>query len=791
MSFEFPDDIKDLQRELRRFLQQVSPPARARAVLEGDAGKSQGLTAHLAAQGWLAAGMPTAYGGQGLGPLASCALAEELGRTLAPTAAGTSLFLAAEAILLAGNTTQKKNWLPLLASGAKTGAFAVCESAGAWSERQVRCRLRNGKLRGTKHAVVDGLSADVAIVAARGSQGVKLLLVELAHRSVRRVAQESIDPSRPIATLQFRDTPASLLGKGVGWQALQRLLDRAAVLFAFEQLGAADAALEMARQYALQRVAFGRVVGSFQALKHKLAEVYIGNELARRNAHHAASVLARGGASLPIAAATARVSACEALERAARENFQTHGGVGVTWANDCHLFYRRARHLATCIGTLPQWRDRLAGLLIATQAGARQPANKQPDDQPEDAAYRKKVRAWLKANAKEFRWAPGADAAARLRLCRGWMQRKAAGGYAGIALASEYGGQGRTPLQEVIFHEEEHQAIMGNYDESFGGNLVGMAVPTMLAHAQPGWAKKLIAPTIRGELLWCQMFSEPGAGSDLAGIRTRAVRDGDHWIINGQKIWTSGAQNADWGLLLTRSDPGKPKHQGLTYFLIDMKSPGVQVRPLKQISGRADFNEVFFTDVRIPDGQRMGEVNGGWLVAMTTMMNERLSLMVDPATSRDVLAPLLRLAKRTPGPDGRMLALDNAFRDRIASYYAVIAGMTQVRGHIRTMLGRGHVPGPEATIGKVTIAKWTQEMSLYGMDLIGTASQTVTTSADPDLAALQEAYFLTVGYRIGGGTEEIAKNIISERLLGLPQEARPDKTAPFNEGSSLAAARRA
>jgi alkylation response protein AidB-like acyl-CoA dehydrogenase len=313
-------------------------------------------------------------------------------------------------------------------------------------------------------------------------------------------------------------------------------------------------------------------------------------------------------------------------------------------------------------------------------------------------------------------------------------------------------------------------------------------VPTILAHAQPGWAEKLVGPTIRGDILWCQMFSEPGAGSDLAAIRTRAARSGDDWIVNGQKIWTSGAHNADWGLLLTRTDLSRPKHQGLTYFLLDMKAPGVEVRPLRQISGRSDFNEVFLTDVRIQDSQRLGEVNGGWLVAMTTMMNERLSLMVDPSTSRDVLAPLVRLAARTPGPDGALLADDNDFRDKIASYYVVIAGMQQVRGHIRTVLGRGHKPGPEATIGKVTMAKWTQEMAIYGMDMIGSASQVIDVAGDPDLAALQEAYFLTVGYRIGGGTEEIAKNIISERLLGMPQESRPDKAAPFNEAGALAIA---
>jgi alkylation response protein AidB-like acyl-CoA dehydrogenase len=790
VSFDFPDEIKELQLELRRFLQKTCTSACVRATIEGDSGKARELTAQLATHGWLGAGIPGIYGGQGLGPLAACAVAEELGRALAPGSCGSSLFLVAEAILLAGSAAQKKAWVPALVSGARTGALAVCEKPGAWSARNIAATFRRGKLSGTKQAVVDGLDADLALVAARTSRGVQLLLVDLNHKSVRRSARESMDPSRPVASIRFRDTPASLLGGGAGWSVLETLLDRAAVVFAFEQLGVAEAALEMARQYALQRVAFGRVIGSFQAIKHKLADVYIANELARRNAHFAAAVVARGGRDLATAAATARVAACEALERAARENLQVHGGVGVTWTNDCHLYYRRARHLATCIGTLPQWRDRLAGLVIAARMSNRHQAVAVADESAEAAAYRARVRAWLKTNFRDYRWPPGADAAERLRLCRGWMTRKTAGGFTGIALPINLGGQGGTPLQEVIFCEEEHKVIMGSYDESFGGNLVGMAVPTMLAHAQPGWAEKLVSPTIRGDILWCQMFSEPDAGSDLAGIRTRAIRSGDEWIVNGQKIWTSGAQNADWGLLLTRTDVTQPKHQGLTYFLLDMKSPGVEVRPLKQISGRSDFNEVFFTDVKIPDSQRMGEVNGGWQVAMTTMMNERLSLMVDPSTSRDVLAPLIRLAARTAGPDGSPLTGDNDFRDRIASYHVVIAGMTHVRGHIRTVLGRGHTPGPEATIGKVTMAKWTQEMAIYGMDMTGTMSQVIDVAGDPDLAALQEAYFLTVGYRIGGGTEEIAKNIISERLLGLPQESRPDKAVPFNEVAALANARR-
>jgi alkylation response protein AidB-like acyl-CoA dehydrogenase len=223
-------------------------------------------------------------------------------------------------------------------------------------------------LHGVKVAVADGLEADIAIVSARSDAQVHLCVVDLKAPGVTRAAQTSLDPTRPLATLTFREAPAELLPAGVGWEFQQRLLDRAAVLFAFEQQGGADAALEMARDYALHRHAFGRPIGSFQAIKHKLADVYIANELSRSNAYFAAWALSKNSAELPLAAATARVAACEAFELAARENMQTHGGVSATWAHDCHLFYRRARHLASCIGSVQQWRDRAAGLLVAQHA---------------------------------------------------------------------------------------------------------------------------------------------------------------------------------------------------------------------------------------------------------------------------------------------------------------------------------------------------------------------------------------------------------------------------------------
>lgn len=397
------------------------------------------------------------------------------------------------------------------------------------------------------------------------------------------------------------------------------------------------------------------------------------------------------------------------------------------------------------------------------------------------AAFRAEVQTWLAANAPPYQWGPGTSDEDRFRLCREWMKVKADAGYAGIYYPKEIGGRGGTPLEDIIFREEEWKWMNGSFDESAGGNLVGMAIPAVLTHAQPGWAERLIPKTLSGEYLWCQLFSEPSGGSDMAGVRTRVVRCGDDWLVNGQKIWTSGAIHADWGLLLARSNPSKPKHKGLTAFLLDMKTPGIEIRPLKQISGRADFNEVFFTDVRIPDDARLGEVDGGWAVALTIMMNERYSLLYDPSTSRDVIAPLIRIAARTESVNGGRLIDDPAFKEKLASYHVVVAGMHHARARIREVLGAGNIPGPEASIGKLLLSQWLQEMCAYVMDVAGPAGQAVEFENARDLAVIQENYFLAVGYRIGGGTPEIARNIIAERLLGLPQDDRPDKDLPFSE----------
>ncbi|HVJ55175.1 MAG TPA: acyl-CoA dehydrogenase family protein [Aliidongia sp.] len=359
MNFDFSDDLKLLRDQTRKFLREHSPTKSARRILDGEAPYDAALWRRVAELGWLGAAIPEEYGGIGLGYEGLCVLAEELGMAVSPIPFSSSIYLAAEAILAAGSEAQKQAYLPKLAAGERIACFALAEGPGNPNPTRIMATVEGGKLSGVKLPVADGGIADMAVVAARSEGKVGLFLVELATPGVTRETLKTIDPSRDHAKLGFDQVPAEPLGPADGWPIVRRVLDRAAILFAFEQVGGAGACLDMARNYALERHAFGRPIGSFQAIKHKLADVYIATELARSNAYYGAWALASDAAELPLAAAAARVSAIEAFHLAAKENIQTHGGMGFTWAFDCHLYYRRAKQLALAIGSAPYWKDRL------------------------------------------------------------------------------------------------------------------------------------------------------------------------------------------------------------------------------------------------------------------------------------------------------------------------------------------------------------------------------------------------------------------------------------------------
>ncbi len=365
MNFDFSDALKQLRDEARRYLAEHAGAKSARRIIEGGAAYDEALWSGIAAMGWLGANIPEEYGGAGLGPEGLCILAEEVGRALAPIPFSLSAGMATDALLIAGTAQQKAAILPRLAEGTAIGTLAWAEGPGNPRPGAISARFANGRLSGSKVPVPAGHFADFAIVAARADSGFVLVLADLAD--VRCTRLETLDPSMGQARLDFDNVPAEAL-EGDGWLTLRMLLDRAAILAAFEQIGGADACLQAAVAYAKERHAFGRPIGSFQAIKHKLADIYIANELARSNAYYGAWALATEAAELPLAAASARVSATEAFHLASKENIQTHGGMGFTWDADCHLFYRRAKHLALTHGSAPHWKDRLVGLLESRNA---------------------------------------------------------------------------------------------------------------------------------------------------------------------------------------------------------------------------------------------------------------------------------------------------------------------------------------------------------------------------------------------------------------------------------------
>jgi alkylation response protein AidB-like acyl-CoA dehydrogenase len=363
VNFDYSDDQKFLKNEARKFLEARCGVAVVRGVLDNE-GRSydEALWKGVAEQGWLGAAIPEEHGGLGLGHVDLCAIAEELGRAVAPIPFASTVYFLAEAIMLAGSEEQKARWLPKIAAGEVIGCFATSEGPGAVTPGSVQAKVESGKLSGVKIPVTDGDIADVAVVLANEGGRAGLFLVELA--GVKRETLKTLDPTRGVARLTFDGAPAERLGAaGEGFALTEAVFDRAAVLLAFEQVGGADRCLEMAKEYAMGRYAFGRVIAGYQAIKHKLADMYVKNEVARSNAYYGAWALNTNAPELPIAASAARIAASEAFWFASKENIQTHGGMGFTWDVDAHLFYRRSRQLALVAGAPKVWKERLVGQL--------------------------------------------------------------------------------------------------------------------------------------------------------------------------------------------------------------------------------------------------------------------------------------------------------------------------------------------------------------------------------------------------------------------------------------------
>lgn len=393
-------------------------------------------------------------------------------------------------------------------------------------------------------------------------------------------------------------------------------------------------------------------------------------------------------------------------------------------------------------------------------------------DTPAEAAFRAEAAEWLAQNHLR---SDDIEGLSRLDVARLWQKRKYDAGWACIGWDKQYGGRGASAIERVIWDQEESKYDLPSRFFVIGQ---GMIAPTLMAWTSPELCQRYLPRLASGEEIWCQLFSEPAGGSDLAALRTRAEPEGDDWVLNGQKIWTSGAHYSDYGIIVTRTDPSVPKHRGLTMFIVDMRAPGVEVKPIKQLTGDSDFNEVYFNDVRVPDRFRLGEVGEGWQVALTTLMNERLAIGGGGPGADVALA--MKVA-RSVTINGRPAIEDGAVRSRIADFQVLEAGLKYNSYRAMSALSRGELPGPENSIGKLVGAPKLQAIASFCMDLLEEYGAVWGDHHALYEGLAQRSYMGAPGLRIAGGTDEIMTNIIAERVLGLPQDPRADKGIPFSE----------
>ncbi|NOX49422.1 MAG: acyl-CoA dehydrogenase [Gammaproteobacteria bacterium] len=404
------------------------------------------------------------------------------------------------------------------------------------------------------------------------------------------------------------------------------------------------------------------------------------------------------------------------------------------------------------------------------------------EDSPEEASYREDVRKWLQANAEPLKHGESAptieehDSLDVIREAQVWQAKKYDAGWACLSWPKKFGGRDAKGMQSVIWRQEEKRFKVP--PDVFQCS-IGMAGPTLMAHGTEDQLNRWLPPIARGDELFCQLFSEPGAGSDLSAVRTRAKKEGSDWIVDGHKIWTSLAQFAHWGILVTRTDFDVPKHAGLTYFIVDLSSTGIEIRPVKQITGGETFNEVFLSGVRIPDANRIGEVGNGWRVTLTTLANERGQIATG-AAGKISISGLIELASDLKDDKGPLIEQDGV-KEKIADLFIQSRGLRYTSLRTLSALSRGKRAGAEGSIGKLGAAIMRQEMSAFAIELQGLAGAIDDSNVGMAESAWQAGYLFSPAARIAGGTDEIQRDIIAERVLGLPREPRVDKKLPFRE----------
>ncbi|OBK78261.1 hypothetical protein A5651_03285 [Mycobacterium sp. 1274761.0] len=712
----------------------------------------------LAELGLLGIAVPEHYGGGGAGLPELAIVCEELARELVAAPYFATAAVAAETLLATGDGDACEEFLPRLAAGELTATLALSHASGSCTD--------GWRLSGELCHVIDGADADLLLVVAETDSGVGLFVVTEAE-GVERQRLQTLDTTRPLANIRLTDAPARVLGSpDERDHILDRVRPRIHALLAVEQAVLAEHTVERTRRYMLDRRQFGRQIGAFQALKHRLADAAVRAELASSSAWYAIRQVAHGRDDGPFAATVAAAASGEAALHNAAEMIQLHGGIGYTWEHDAHLYLRRAKANQHLFGTPSAHRDRL-GAWVAESLVA--PMESEPQDQLTPAVA--EVREWLAANLTDDVTSDVGPAPAGKKYTptrQDWYRRLGEAGWATPTWPVEYGGLGMGRDEGGAVIEELKRRGVDRPEEDFVG--VWLAGPTILQWGDDRQRGYFLPPLTLGEHRWCQLFSEPGAGSDLASLSTSAVPiDGDRWLVNGQKIWSSFADAADYGLLLARTDPDLPKHDGLTYFLLDMRTPGVEVRPLRQMTGDAEFNEVFLTDVVVPDSARLGPRGEGWKVAISTLMQERNSLTGPPVVGPGVADQLIGEAVDSDA------WRDFDIRDRLQRM--LIDERCLQSATLRASTAAGRNPGAIDSIRKLVSADLHERAGRIRVDLA--PDLTLGWPEDAEMPAGTRSFLEMKKFCIAGGTSEIQRNIIAERVLGLPRDVDPDRTKPF------------
>jgi hypothetical protein len=714
MSIAITDDHRALAETASDFLVKHGARGAARALLEADTEALPPFWDELRDVGWLGLHIPEEHGGSGFGLPELVVVVEELGRAVAPGPFVPTV-IASAVIAAAAPPEVQKRVLPGLADGSTTGAVALGGDV----------TVRDGVASGPAGVVLGAGLADVLLVPV----GDDVAIVERAAGGVTVEVPQNLDPTRRSGRVTLDGAAAELL---LGARPV--LVDLARTILAAEATGIARECTELAAAYAKVREQFGRPIAMFQAVKHHCANMLVATELSTAAVWDAARAASTGGDQRTYTAAIAATLAVPTADLTAQLNIQVHGGIGFTWEHDAHLYLRRATAIEAIVDAEAAAKD----VTDAVRRGVRR--ERSVDLPPEAEPLRDEARAFAERVAKLDR-----DATRDAMIESGYVMPH---------WPKPWGRDAGAVEQLVV---EQEFAAAGVKRPAYG--ITGWVILTLIQHATEDQVARWVRPALNQDVIWCQLFSEPDAGSDAAGVKTRGTRVEGGWLVNGQKVWTSGAHVAAFGLATVRTNPDAPKHAGITTMVIDMHADGVEVRPLRMATGNSEFNEVFFNDVFIPDDDVVGPVDGGWTVARATLGNESVSIgggqggMAMPAEA--FVGPLDAAPDLLPGGAGRVGRY-------VAGQQAV--ELLNLRSAHRAVVGGG--PGPEGNVTKLVLSENGHEAAAVLAALMGPE----TAFLDGPTAMTGTLVLMHRAMSIAGGTSEIKRNQIGERILGLPRD---------------------